>query len=108
MEGYLKLLHKAKPAYRKVLLEKASSEVIKLLSNCALNMIKGEMILTQQQKSALRPHKNKIRQLANKRVSLKKKKKILQSGGFLPPFLFPILAAIGGNIAGVVMRKIIK
>ncbi len=108
MEGYLKLLHDSKPAYRKVLLEKASKDVIKLLSNCALNMIKGEMLLTEKEKEALRPHKKKVERLASKRVSIKKKKQILQSGGFLPPFLFPILAAIGGNIAGAVMRKIIK
>ena len=108
MEAYLKLLHKAKPAYRKVLLEKASPEVIKLLSKCALNIIKGQIMLTQQQKTALRPHKKKLQRLASKKVSMKNKKKILQSGGFIPPFLFPILAAVGGNIAGALFRKIIK
>ena len=108
MESFLKLLHKAKPAYRKTLLQEASPEVIKLLSDCALNILKGSILLTQQEKRRLKPHKKKLRTLANKRTSIKTKKKILQQGGFLPPFLIPILAAVGGNIAGAVMSKIIK
>ncbi len=108
MEGYLKLLHGAKPAYQKVLLQKATPEVIKLLSDCALNILKGSILLTQQEKAKLQPHTKKIKTLANKRTSIKTKKKILQQGGFLPAFLIPILAAIGGNIAGVVMSKIVK
>ena len=108
METYLKQLHAAKPPRRKVLLQEAKPAVIRMLSNCALNILKGSILLTQQEKKRLRPHKKKLRTLANKRTSLKTKKKILQQGGFLPPFLFPILAAIGGNIAGAVMRKIVK
>ena len=108
MESYLKLLHRAKPASRKVLLQNATPEVIKLLSNCAINILKGSILLTQQEKAKLRPHKKKIKTLANKRTSMKTKKKVLQQGGFLPAFLIPVLAAIGGNLAGVVASKIIK
>ena len=112
MEAYLKLLHGAQPAYRKVLLQQAKPEVIKLLSDCALNILKGKILLTQQEKKRLQRHKKKIRSLANKRTSIKTKKKILQQGGFLPPFilpLLPILAALGGNtLASVVHNKIFK
>ena len=108
MEAYLKLLHGAQPAYRKVLLQQAKPEVIKLLSDCALNILKGKILLTQQEKTRLQPHRKKVRTLANKRTSIKTKKKVLQHGGFLPAFLLPILAAVGGNIAGAVMGKIIK
>ena len=108
MESYLKLLHRAKPAYRKTLLQEAKPEVIKILSDCALNILKGKLLLTQQEKRKLQPHKKKLRRLANKRTSVKAKKKILQQGGFLPAFLIPILAAVGGNLAGAVMSKIIK
>ncbi len=108
MESYLKLLHGAKPAYRKTLLQQAKPEVIKLLSDCALNILKGKLLLTQQEKRKLQPHKKKLRTLANKRTSVKAKKKLLQQGGFLPAFLIPILAAVGGNLAGVVMSKILK
>ncbi len=108
MEAYLKLLHGAKPAYRKVLLQQAKPEAIKLLSECALNILKGKILLTQEEKRRLQPHKKKLRTLANKRGSIKTKKKVLQQGGFLPPFLIPILAAVGGNLAGVIMSKIIK
>ena len=108
MEGYLKLLHAAKPAYRKTLLQKATPEMIKLLSDCALNILKGKILLTQHEKKRLQPHKKKLRTLANKKSPMKTKRKILQQGGFLPAFLLPILAAVGGNIAGAVMGKIIK
>ena len=108
MEAYLKLLHAAKPAYRKTLLQKATPETIKLLSDCALNILKGKILLTQHEKKRLQPHKKKLRTLANKKSSVKTKKKILQQGGFLPAFLIPILAAVGGNLDGVVMSKILK
>ena len=108
MESFLKLLHRAKPAYRKTLLQQAKPEVIKLLSECALNMLKGKLLLTQEEKKQLQPHKKKLRTLANKRTSVKVKKKVLQQGGFLPAILLPILAAVGGNVAGAVMSKIIK
>ena len=93
MEQFLKLLHESKPAYRKQLLEKAPNDVVYLLSQCALNMLQGEMILTKQQKAKLKPHKEKIRRLASKRVSMKNKKNILQSGG-LAPLLIPIVASM--------------
>ena len=103
---FLKLLHKSKPSYQKILLEGASPRIVELLTHCALNILRGQILVTADQKNKLRKYKNNLRQLASKKISTKQKKKILQKGGFLPAFLIPILGPIMGGLAGAVVNKI--
>ena len=105
--GFLQLLSKAKPGYRKTLLEGAPDKLIILLANCALNILRGQVYITNQQKTRLQQHKSDLRNLANKKVSVKRKKKILQKGGFFP-LLLPILGPILGAAAGAIVSKIVK
>ncbi len=81
--SFLKLLSKSTPANKKKLIESAPKSIIDLLSKCAMNILYGHTILTKRQKEKLRPHKNVLRGLANKKISTKQKKKILQKGGFI-------------------------
>ena len=103
--GFLKLLHKSTPAYRKTLLEGAPHKLIVLLANCALNILQGQVLLTNHQKTKLRPHHGNLRKLADKKLSPANKKKILQKGGFLP-LLIPLLGPLLGAITGVVANKV--
>ena len=79
--GFFKLLAKAKPAYRKKLLAGAPNQIIDILAKCAMNILQGHIILTRAQKEKLRPHKNTLRSLANKKASTRQKRIILQKGG---------------------------
>jgi len=106
--GFLNLLYKSKPAYRKKLLEGAPAPVINLLGRCALNILRGNILLSQQQKNKLRKHKGSLRQIADEKVSKTKKRKVLQKGGFLPAFILPFLGPILGSVAGAVAGRIIK
>jgi hypothetical protein len=92
----LRILHKAGPAVRRRLLHAhCTKDFINCVCECTKNIIKGNVNLTPSQKESLRRRKNTLHQLVLKKVSLKKKKKIIQSGGFLGAILGPIIGALG-------------
>jgi hypothetical protein len=67
---------------------------INCLCECARNIIKGNVPLSTAQLKALRRKRQALKQLVLKKTSLLKKKKIVQSGGFLGAILGPIISAI--------------
>jgi len=69
------------------------------MCECAKNLLKGNVPLSPAQLRTLRRHKQKLRQLAVKKTSLAKKKKLVQSGGFLGALLTPIISVLG-NLLG--------
>lgn len=88
------MLHRASPKLRKALLADLPPEVIRLLSECAVNILKGSVTLKKKHKQNLRRHRKNLHRLANKRTTVKDKKKIIQTGGFLPGLLASIIPAL--------------
>ena len=78
----IKLLFVATPPARKQLIANGDRELIDCVSECCTNILKGNVPLNNRQKAKLCKHKNNLRKLALKKVSLKKKKQIIQIGGF--------------------------
>ena len=83
-----------------------------------MNILKGNVSLKPSDKARLTKYRQKLRKVADKKVSLKQKHKIVQTGGFAPAILAPLLAplivplakkalpglarkAVGGIIQGV-------
>jgi hypothetical protein len=94
---YLRVLHKSSPKVRKALTKKhCSPEFIKCICECAKNVLAGNVNLSPEHKRRLKRHKHSLRKLALKRTSMKTKKKIVQSGGFLGALLGPIVKILGG------------
>ena len=78
----LKTLVDAKPKLKKAIIKYASPDLVMAISEIALNMLKGIIKLTPQQKQRLSRYKKEFRSLAKKNVSVNKKRKILvQKGG---------------------------
>jgi hypothetical protein len=97
---FLQNLTTATPAQRKKIIENASAEEIKCLTEIAMNITHGHFPVSDQHFERLKKHKHTIRQLAKKSIPHKAKKIILnQKGGFLPVLIAPVLAALG-SIAG--------
>jgi hypothetical protein len=95
--SYLCTLHRASPKLRKTLLQQnCSSEFLRCLSECAKNVLNGNVELTSEQKKQLLRRKRLLRKLVLKKTSLKTKKKIAQTGGFLGALLAPIIKILGG------------
>ena len=91
----LHFMAKAKPKVNKALIEARDKELINCLCECALNVLKGNVPLSHDQKRKLARHKTGLRTLIAPKTSVNKKKKVLQTGGFLPALLGPILGVVG-------------
>lgn len=94
----LKRLRKASKAMRKQMLQQnlADTDFIQCICECSKNILNGNVPLTNRQMTKLRRKKMSMRNLADKRVSITKKKKIIQTGGFLGAILGPVVSVLGG------------
>jgi hypothetical protein len=92
----LKLLCGAKPTVIRAILKGASPDLIQAISECSLNVLKGNVRITPAQKKRLCRYKQKLRTLAKKKTSFKRRKQVIQTGGFLGVLLKPVLGALGG------------
>jgi hypothetical protein len=79
----------------KLLKKNCSKSFILCICECAKNILKGNVAMNSRQSKELRRRKHMLRSLALKRTSLSKKKKIIQTGGFLGALLRPIVSIIG-------------
>ena len=95
----VQVLKTADPDLRKGILANCKSELVKTLSVCSLNLLRGNVKLTPCKKRKLRKHRVHLRKLADNRVSITSKKKaIVQRGGFLLPLLGAVLPTIASLI----------
>jgi len=101
-KALLKMLHKASPKLRKALLADLPPEIVQLLSECALNILKGTITLSKYHKDKLKKYRKSLHTLSKKKTSLAKKKKIIQKGGFLPAILGGVLPALIPAITEIV------
>ena len=95
----LRVLAKAHPHVCQSILRGADKDLLQCLSECALNVVKGNVPLTVAQKNKLIKYKQKLRKVADKKVSLKQKHKIIQTGGFAAALLAPIAAKVLAPLA---------
>jgi hypothetical protein len=73
--------------------------LIKAIVVCAINKLNGNHTLTKDEKSKLSKYKNRLRALVNPKISFKRKRKLLvQKGGFIVPLLTSILSSVIGAI----------
>jgi len=89
-----KLRNKEKSQYAK----RCNKEFIDCISECAKNILHGNVQLSSKQKTALRRNRQNLRRLSIKNTSLKKKRQIIQKGGFLGAIIAPILATLRGSL----------
>ena len=93
----LQALSKSSKKRRTAILKHADKDLVVCLGECALNVLKGRVPLTPSQKKKLSRHKTHLRALANKKTTHAKRKRLLiQKGGFLGSLLVPILSTLGG------------
>lgn len=82
------------------LIKKGGKPFLQCVCECALNMTRGNIPLSKPQWKKLKRYKHPLTQLSKKKLSLKKKRTIVQQkGGRLLPLLFtPIIKALGGAL----------
>lgn len=80
-------LHKANIA-------NADADFLCCLAECAYNIIKVNVPLSAVYKRNLQKYRTYLRKLSKKKTSVKKKKEILQTGGFLSALLAPLASSV--------------
>jgi len=91
----LKQINRLGERAKRQLIKKCDREFLDCVSECAKNFIKGNVPLKPAQLRRLRRDRSSVRVLALKKTSLKKKRRILQKGGFLGALIPPVLSALG-------------
>ncbi len=84
----LKLLYKASPGQRSVILQSASDQLILALCEIALNVLRETIPLNNSQFRRLKKRREEIKYTASKKINVERKKLMInQKGGFLVPLL---------------------
>lgn len=81
---------------RRHYLKNCDKALVDCFSECAKNILKGNVSLSGRQFSRLKREKTNVRALASRRTSLRKKRSIVQRGGFIQALLMPAIATLGG------------
>ena len=98
----LQKLQKAKAKLRKRILRSAPPGLIKTITDCAHNVLKGNVPLSSKQISVLRRHRKKLERLANPKLK-SKRRYLIQNGGVLPALLGPLLT-VGSTLLSGLLR----
>lgn len=97
----LHYLSKARPSIVKTFIKTADNGLINAICECCVNVLKGNVPITKVQKNRLRKYKNELRSLVKKKTSQKKKKNIIQKGGFIPALLGPIIGVVSSLLGNL-------
>ena len=106
------LLSKAKPKVIKSIIAGSDNDLIKTISTCSLDILKGDYTLSSTQKNRLKKYKNLIRKLVDNKTSIKQKKAMLMKGGSMVSALLGVIAPylissiVPGIAKSIVNRKL--
>jgi len=105
----LNVLSTAPKHQREAIINTATRDQIICICDCCNNILQETLSLTPKELKKLQRYKDLIRYLAEtkgKREFKDKKNYLIQSGGFLPVLLAPILGAVGSILAETLVKKI--
>ena len=88
----LKKIRKMGDKARRDFVRTCDKEFLYCISECAKNVIKGNVPLTDSQKTTMRRKKNDLRTLSVKKTSLRNRRQIIQKRGFLTALLPQVLS----------------
>ena len=83
----LKRINKLGDIAKRDFVRKCDREFLDCISECAKNVLKGNVPLTDRQKTKLRRSRKDLRALSVKKTALRNKRRILQKAALLPPIL---------------------
>ena len=96
---YLKVLNKTDPKTRAAILKNANKELLLCLCECVENILNGNVKITSRQRNQLKQHTKALRQIRDMGTEPNKKKKLLvQKGGFLGALLAQIITGVAGSV----------
>ena len=99
--GILEYLRTLPQKDQKRMISVASRPLVNCLSEICLNLIKQNIPLSPADISKLKKYEKEIRMLANRKVSLKRRKQVVTRGGVLSTLISILPSIIGGLISSL-------
>lgn len=97
-QPFLQLLAHSSAKRRKALVKEATKDELAALFEICFNILRGNLPLNSYMKKKLKREKQTLRTLADKKVSMKKKRKVInQKGGFIgtvASIALPLIASL--------------
>jgi hypothetical protein len=98
----LKTLSSCKKCLRTTIVQKGSKELVAAICECVDNLLNNNVPISDSDREKLHKYKGALRKLVKKSSLVKKKKILIQNGGFLQ-FLIPAaISALGGIISDAI------
>jgi hypothetical protein len=104
----IRRLRRMNASERRNFIRRCEPDFIDCLSECCKSVIKGNVTLNSNQLKRLRRYRQSLRQVSKKKTSRTTRRKLLQSGGFLPLLLGPLLGLASSLVAGAINRNLDK
>ena len=87
---------------RRAIIANADADLLRALAECAYNILKKNIPLSDLQRRCLSKYRTKLRELSQRRTPVARRRRILlqqqvgegQSGGFLSAFLAPLASSV--------------
>ena len=99
------LLSQCHPSVIKKFIQQSDKQLINAICECSKNVLTGNVKLSPQEFNRLKKYQAQLRELSSRKTSIKKKKTLIQKGGFLPALIAPLIGLLGSVISGVIARK---
>ena len=97
---------KSKPKRARQILKNANSELIESIRQCVLNVLRGIVSLSKQDRKRLERYKSRLRKIVNKKVKYSDRKKVIQHGAnFIVPLLGALIPHIISGIGSLINKK---
>jgi len=88
---------------RKGIIMNADKELIYTLCECILNLLNGNINISDEKFNQLKSYKHSFRKILDKKLNLKSKKKlIIQKGGFLEILLPAVISGLSAIISSAI------
>ena len=82
---------------RNRIIDEGGMDLVRCICDCVKNVLRGNVPVTDEEKERLKRYKDSLRELIKKKTSDKKRKHLIQEGGFLGA-LIPILVGLLGKL----------
>ena len=79
------------------IIDEGGMELVHCICDCVYNILQGHIPMTEEEKQRLKRHRYCLRELADEKTSDKKRKHLIQEGGFLGS-LIPLLVGLVGKL----------
>lgn len=98
----LKRLSRLSDKDRRKYIKTCSGSFVDCVCECVRNLLKGRVPLKAKQLKALRRYKRLIRKISLKKTPRGERRRLLQTGGFFPALLPPLISGIASLLSPAV------